>query len=407
VPLGKPSEPGRGPEATVGNTPDHEWPLVFDAIECPVLVVDLDGTVRRLNRAASEALGRGADQVPGKNLAYLGGAQPWRQVADLLGMLRETEYATSCRMHDRASGAGWELAARRYVDPTTGARRVVVVVRTPRGGEPNAGADAQADRMAALGALVAGVAHEVKDPLFGMSATLDAFEARFGVRAEHEAYLVALREELTRLKVLMQDLMDYGHAATLALAPGGLPEVLAQAVRQCGSLAREAGVHVRVAQAAMLGSALIDERRLVQAFENLVKNAIQHSPRGGEVLVAARECTLDEAQLSPESPAFWAVALKSAEAPAGDVPWLECTVSDDGPGFRAEDLARVFDPFFTRRRGGTGLGLPIAQRIVEAHGGHLLAGNRPEGGALLVVRIPHRLGLGLGLGAAPADREGT
>jgi len=157
-----------------------------------------------------------------------------------------------------------------------------------------------------------------------------------------------------------------------------------------------------MAQAAPLGSAPIDQRRLVQAFENLVKNAIQHSPPGGEVVISARECTLDEAQLSPESPTFWAMALKSAETPAGDVPWLECTVSDAGPGFRPEDLPRVFDPFFTRRRGGTGLGLAIAQRIVEAHGGHVLAGNRPEGGATLVVRIPRRLGPL----ATRADREG-
>jgi signal transduction histidine kinase len=237
---------------------------------------------------------------------------------------------------------------------------------------------------------VAGVAHEVKDPLFGMSATLDAFEARFGLRAEHEAYLQALREELNRLKLLMQDLMNYGHAATLVLAPGELEQVLAQAVRECGSLAREAGVTVRVAEAAPLAPSLMDQRRLVQAFENLIKNAVQHTAAGGEVVVAARECTLDEAQVSPESPTFWAVALKSPETPADDVPWLECTISDDGPGFRAEDLPRVFDPFFTRRRGGTGLGLPIAQRIVEAHGGHLIAGNRPEGGAVLVVRLPRR-----------------
>jgi signal transduction histidine kinase len=276
-----------------------------------------------------------------------------------------------------------------------------VLVRALRGGVAAPAADAQAERMAALGALVAGVAHEVKDPLFGMSATLDAFEARFGVRVEHEAYLQALREELNRLKLLMQDLMNYGHAAALVLAPGELQDVLAQAVRECATLARAAGVQVRVAEAAPLGPSLIDRRRLVQAFENLVKNAIQHSPAGGEVVLTARECTCDEAQGSPESPTFWAVALKSPAAPADDAPWLECSVSDGGPGIRAEDLTRIFDPFFTRRRGGTGLGLPIAQRIVEAHGGHLIAGNRPEGGAVLVVRIPRRFAGG----AAPAGQE--
>jgi signal transduction histidine kinase len=391
VPVGRSGDAGRAPPAA-GRTLDHEWPLVFDAVECAILVVDLDGTVLRLNRAAVDTLPR-PTPTPGTSLAALGG-QPWRQIGDLLGMLRETEEATSCRMHDRAGRTGWELAARRYTEPGSGARRVVVLVRALRGSVAAPMADAQAERMAALGALVAGVAHEVKDPLFGMSATLDAFEARFGVRAEHEAYLQALREELNRLKLLMQDLMNYGHAATLVLAPGELQDVLADAVRECVTLARAAGVRVRVAGTEPLGPSLIDRRRLVQAFENLVKNAIQHSPSGGEVVIAARECTLDEAQVSPESPTFWAVALKSPETPAADEPWLECSISDEGHGFRTEDLPRVFDPFFTRRRGGTGLGLPIAQRIVEAHGGHLIAGNRPEGGAVLVVRIPRRYAVG-------------
>jgi signal transduction histidine kinase len=68
--------------------------------------------------------------------------------------------------------------------------------------------------------------------------------------------------------------------------------------------------------------------------------------------------------------------------------WIECAIMDCGPGFNPEDLPRLFEPFFSRRGGGSGLGLSIAQRIVEQHGGTLAAANRAEGGAMMTVRLP-------------------
>ena len=122
-------------------------------------------------------------------------------------------------------------------------------------------------------------------------------------------------------------------------------------------------------------------RRLLIAVQNLIQNAIQHTPKGGEVMVEVEEF---------ES--------------AGGL-WARCRFLDSGTGFKAEDFSRIFEPFFTRRRGGTGLGLSIVQRIVEEHGGRVAAGNRPEGGAVMTLELPHwggqetpePQGLGVGL----------
>jgi signal transduction histidine kinase len=99
-------------------------------------------------------------------------------------------------------------------------------------------------------------------------------------------------------------------------------------------------------------------------FQNLLENAIQHSGEDNEVV------------------------LESGVTGANGERWVECVVADSGPGFRTEDLPHVFDPFFTRRHGGTGLGLSIVQQIAQEHGGEIMAANRPQGGAVMTVRLP-------------------
>jgi signal transduction histidine kinase len=206
------------------------------------------------------------------------------------------------------------------------------------------------------------VAHEVRTPLFSLSATLDTLESGVASPTEEQELRDLLRSQVRRLSTLMQDLLDYGRTPQLRLVMGSLGPVVDFVVRGCQAQADRAGVRIHTQVPADLPPTPIDAGRLGQVLDNLLLNALQHAPRGSTVGLCAR----------------------SSEERTGVV----CAVLDEGPGLAPADLERVFEPFFSRRKGGTGMGLAIAQRFVEAHGGSLTAGNRPEGGAVFTVFLP-------------------
>jgi signal transduction histidine kinase len=220
------------------------------------------------------------------------------------------------------------------------------------------------ETMSQLGSLVAGVAHEVRNPLFGISATLDAFEARFGHSQEHAPYVSMLRREVTRLNTLMQGLLTYGRPPTTELYPCTLSSVFDEAVDATSALAGEREVRVVVYVQPELPRVPMDPGRLAQVFQNLLANAVQHSPQGSTVRLTARRL-VDEGRTQ-----------------------VECRVMDQGPGFVPGDLPRVFEPFYSQRPGGVGLGLPIVQRIVQEHHGSVSVCNGTEGGAEVRVYLP-------------------
>ena len=218
--------------------------------------------------------------------------------------------------------------------------------------------------LSAMGSLVAGVAHEVRNPLFGISSILDAFEARFQERTDYQRFIMPLREELERLNKVMEDLLDYGKPFREELYTGALRDIVAHTVRSCTPLAERMSVRLVNNFTAQYHPVMMDRRRLPKVFINLLENAIRHSPPGATV------------------------SVEGAELSQNGQYWLDCVVKDEGPGFKAEDIPRLFEPFFSTRRGGTGLGLSIVQRIVEEHKGHIFVGNQPQGGACVIVRLP-------------------
>jgi len=341
-----------------------EWRRTFDSIESPVLMLDVDGNVVRVNEATRGLVGKSFQEIVRHPLSDLGLAQPWRAVAELHARIARERVPAACEVLDAEQGRTWDLTGSVTGGEEGLPARVIVVVRDLTAMVALQASLRRNETMSVMGSLVAGVAHEVRNPLHVITATLDAFEARFGAREEFARYLRTMRGELQRMTRLMQELLAYGRPSTPERAPVSLAAVVAEALRACAPVARRHKVRLVNLVSEDLPPAPMDRGRILDALRNLVENAVQHSHAGGNVTVEGRHVV--EAERA----------------------WLVCVVEDQGPGFEPDDLARVFQPFFTRRRGGTGLGLSIVQRIVEQHGGSVRAQNRGAGGACVTLTLP-------------------
>ena len=215
-----------------------------------------------------------------------------------------------------------------------------------------------------LRALVGGVVHEIRNPVYGITINLDAMEATFGKEPRYQPFLAALRESAERIASLMNDLKDYAEPRTLNPEPCLVRALLEEARRSCEAQATNnhclISIHLEDPHLVLP----LNGRRMHQVFRNLLENALHHSPAGREVDVRARRDLRDGHE------------------------WWLVSVQDQGCGFAPETMARAFEPFFTRRKGGTGLGLSIVKRVVEEHGGSVELANRPDGGAVVTVNLP-------------------
>jgi PAS domain S-box-containing protein len=222
----------------------------------------------------------------------------------------------------------------------------------------------RSEAMSTMGAVVAGVAHEVRNPLFSITSALDAFGSMFADKPEALEFIGILRSEVRRLSHLMNELLDLSKPAPLAPTSVRLEDVVETVVRGQSQNAAQNSIELIHRAPQNTSPVRGDPERLEQVFQNLLENALQHAPAQSQIEMNG-------------------TAIKEAGEAA-----IEYEILDRGPGFREEDLPRLFQPFFSRRRDGTGLGLSIVQRVVEQHGGTVRAGNRPGGGAALVVRLP-------------------
>jgi len=225
----------------------------------------------------------------------------------------------------------------------------------------------ETQRLAALGSLTAGVAHEVNNPLAGLKNCLRRLEKEDLPPEKRQEYLALMEEGLDRIEAVVRQLLDYGRPHPTALAPVSPRRLAADAIRFLEPLLHPRHISCELVPGADQGAeepgpVLADRRMAGQALVNLLLNAAYVTPDGGRIRLR----------------------LARRDGFAG------LAVEDDGPGIPVEQRARILDPFFsTKPEGeGTGLGLSVTRTIVDAHGGELTFDFPEGGGTVATVWLP-------------------
>jgi len=222
---------------------------------------------------------------------------------------------------------------------------------------------ARRERLAALGEMAAGVAHEIRNPLGGIGLYASLLVRDLGDRPAQLETARRIGAEVRHLEGVVADVLTYASGAEPSRQPVRFAEVLDSALTQVSRRAQDLGVEIdtdlRLTGIELLGDAGQIERALL----NLLCNALEAAGQPGRIWVRAGEDRKDESLAA-------------------------IVIEDNGPGIPAGHLQKVFDPFFTTKATGTGLGLAIVNRIAESHGGGVIAGNRRGGGATFVLLLP-------------------
>ena len=347
--------------------------VILARLSSGVLVLGADLTVRSVNPAAAQLLHVDARDLEG---------QPFGAAAD--GSLY-AQFVAACRQRLEKGEVEWRDE---FNFATDASRRALICACTALPGEAlrhgqtsgyvlvvdDVTVLVQAQRDAAWGEVARRLAHEIKNPLTPIRLSAERLRQKLlpGMTADKAQMLDMSTHTIVQQVEAMQHMVNafsqYARAPHMNVRPFALNALLEEAAELYR--ARDPRLKLQIELDPQLGDIEADRDRIRQILHNLMTNAIE----------------------ACESVGNGELHLRSRKVQRGDQPFAELTVSDNGPGYAAEVLGRMFEPYVTTKTKGTGLGLAIVKKIVDEHGGRIEAVNRREGGALVRIELPLQAG---------------
>jgi two-component system sensor histidine kinase HydH len=241
------------------------------------------------------------------------------------------------------------------------------------------------ERLATLGQLAAGVAHEIRNPLAGIGTSAQVLLRRFEPRDERARFVTVILEEVSRLDRIVSSLLQYARPRTPELRPSPLAPCIERVLELAAEPVSRAAVRVEVDVAPRLGTVWIDPDLVTQVLLNVTLNAVQAMPDGGTLRYEVRRLRRRPAARGPGR------RREDHARRDGGPRWIEyqqVRVLDTGAGIPRGTLSKLFDPFFSTKPGGTGLGLSISQTIMQEHGGAIEVASREGHGTTVLLNFP-------------------
>jgi PAS domain S-box-containing protein len=344
---------------------------ILASLPSGIVTVDLEGRVVTLNPAAELMTGYFAGEVAGRYCTEVFAHTP--ELAELLmetlaNHVAAVDVSLTLRRRD-----GRGLPVELGVSPLRGSEGkelgVIAIVRDLTRVRQLEDRLRRSDRLAAVGELAAGLAHKIKNPLTPLLTFSRRLTRKFDDADFREKFQTVVPRELERINGIVEGLLALARPARLAFKPVRLPALLERAVELYGARIETQRVEVQRQYGRDLPTIWADPEALYQALVDLVTNALDAMPNGGRLVLRAG----------------WS---HGGDALPGRARRVAVEIEDSGVGIASHDVDRIFDPFFSTKEGGTGLGLALTHRIVEDHGGSIDVRSTPGAGTTFRLLLP-------------------
>ena len=234
----------------------------------------------------------------------------------------------------------------------------------------------RSDRLASLGTLSAGMAHEIKNPLVSIKTFAQLLPERYQDSDFRETFSNLIGHEIDRIDSLVNQLLRFARPAKPVLQPMHVHAVLEKSLQLLGHRLYQKEIKLTRSWRADVDTIRADADQLEQVFLNFFLNAMDAMKRGGEMIVSTEIRPADE----------WVAAISGTNGDVHEI--LRITIRDNGEGIKSEDIPHVFDPFFTTKDYGTGLGLSVVHGIIQEHGGQIEVESELAKGTSFHILLP-------------------